>query len=105
VVGVADAEGHVRLRRDQARPWVAYPDLQTAECDPFAKAHRAGDGRILLGRAEGLVFTAEATDRSSAFGACSYEISGTTPPSGSGRCGSAMRMVNRSPRRNGFRSA
>lgn len=62
-------------------PWVAYPELQTAKADPFARAHRAGDGKILLGRAEGLVFTA-ITDQDGAplSGRCSYEISGLTPP-------------------------
>ena len=62
--------------------WSAYPDLQTAGADPFAKAHRAGDGRILLGRAEGLVFTARNDETGATLsGQCSYEISGTTPPS------------------------
>lgn len=62
--------------------WSAYPALQTASADPFAKAHRAGDGRILLGRAEGLVFTARTDETGAALsGKCAYEISGTTPPS------------------------
>jgi len=62
-------------------PWSAYPKLQTASADPFAKAHRAGDGRILLGRAEGLVFTARSDETGEALsGQCSYEISGSTPP-------------------------
>lgn len=62
-------------------PWVGYPELQTTSADPFAKAHRAGDGKILLGRAEGLVFTAsEDQDGNSLSGRCSYEISGQTPP-------------------------
>jgi len=62
--------------------WSAYPELQTAKADPFAKAHRAGDGRILLGRAEGLVFTARNDETGAALsGNCTYEISGTTPPS------------------------
>ena len=61
--------------------WSAYPDLQTASADPFAKAHRAGDGRILLGRAEGLVFTARNDETGSSLsGRCAYEISGSTPP-------------------------
>ncbi|MEM5493983.1 DUF1214 domain-containing protein [Hoeflea sp. AS16] len=61
--------------------WSAYPDLQTEDADPFAKAHRAGDGRILLGRAEGLVFTAESDETGARLsGRCSYEISGSTPP-------------------------
>ena len=62
-------------------PWNAYPELQTAKADPFARAHRAGDGRILLGRAEGLVFTATTDGTGTVLsGNCSYEISGTTPP-------------------------
>lgn len=62
-------------------PWSAYPKLQTADADPFAKAHRAGDGRILLGRAEGLVFTARNDETGAALsGRCSYEVSGSTPP-------------------------
>jgi hypothetical protein len=62
-------------------PWSAYPELQTASADPFAKAHRAGDGRILLGRAEGLVFTADRDETGAALsGLCSYEVSGSTPP-------------------------
>ncbi|MGJ8570638.1 MAG: DUF1214 domain-containing protein [Hoeflea sp.] len=62
-------------------PWSAYPKLQTASADPFARAHRAGDGRILLGRAEGLVFTARNDETGAALsGRCSYEISGSTPP-------------------------
>ncbi len=62
-------------------PWVGYPELQTASADPFAKAHRASDGRILLGRAEGLVFTAsEDQDGDALSGLCSYEVSGQTPP-------------------------
>ncbi|MCY0094427.1 DUF1214 domain-containing protein [Hoeflea ulvae] len=61
--------------------WTAYPELQTAKADPFAKAHRAGDGRILLGRAEGLVFTARADAAGAPLsGRCSYEVSGSTPP-------------------------
>lgn len=61
--------------------WSAYPDLQTADADPFAKAHRAGDGRILLGRAEGLVFTALSDETGAALsGRCAYGISGSTPP-------------------------
>lgn len=61
--------------------WSAYPELQTDKADPFAKAHRAGDGRILLGRAEGLVFTARTDEAGEALsGRCAYEISGNTPP-------------------------
>lgn len=61
--------------------WSAYPELQTDRADPFAKAHRAGDGKILLGRAEGLVFTAVEDENGDALsGRCRYEIKGATPP-------------------------
>lgn len=61
--------------------WSAFPELQTVDADPFAKAHRAGDGGILLGRAEGLVFTAQSDETGAALsGRCTYEISGSTPP-------------------------
>ncbi|WEX78365.1 DUF1214 domain-containing protein [Sinorhizobium numidicum] len=62
-------------------PWVAFPEAQTIAADPYAKAHRARAGELLYGGAEGLMFTA-ATDDSGArlSAACSYEVSGITPP-------------------------
>lgn len=62
-------------------PWVAFPQAQTAAADPYAKAHRARAGELLFGSAEGLMFSA-ATDDSGArlSAACSYDISGITPP-------------------------
>ncbi|WP_026618651.1 hypothetical protein M728_000731 [Ensifer sp. WSM1721] len=62
-------------------PWVAFPEAQTVTADPYAKAHRARAGELLYGGAEGLMFTA-ATDDSGArlSAACSYDISGITPP-------------------------
>ncbi|WEX87693.1 DUF1214 domain-containing protein [Sinorhizobium garamanticum] len=62
-------------------PWIAFPEAQTASADPYAKAHRARAGELLFGGAEGLIFTA-ATDDSGArlSAACSYDISGITPP-------------------------
>ncbi|WP_411035111.1 DUF1214 domain-containing protein [Shinella sp. BYT-45] len=62
-------------------PWTAFPAAQTIDADPYAKAHRARDGRLLLGSAEGLAFTA-ATDSDSRtlVENCRYEIRGITPP-------------------------
>lgn len=62
-------------------PWVAFPAAQTEAADPYAKAHRARDGDLLLGSAEGLSFRA-ATDSEGRrlTGACDYEITGMTPP-------------------------
>lgn len=62
-------------------PWVAYPNAQTADTDPYAKAHRARAGRLLYGKAEGMRFTAETDDAGRALsGACRYDIVGNTPP-------------------------
>ncbi|WFR97405.1 DUF1214 domain-containing protein [Rhizobium tumorigenes] len=61
--------------------WQAFPALHTADADPYAKSHRARDGRLLYGTAEGLEFTAgddDGHDRLSA--GCRYRISGQTPP-------------------------
>lgn len=62
-------------------PWSAYPDVQTADADPYARAHRAEDGRLLFGRAEGLVFSATAdSEGNSLAGNCVYLVSGQAPP-------------------------
>jgi hypothetical protein len=62
-------------------PWTAFPSAQTTDADPYAKAHRARDGKLLLGGAEGLTFTA-ATDSENRrlVENCRYEIKGITPP-------------------------
>lgn len=61
-------------------PWSAYPEIQTANADPYARARRAEEGKLLLGRAEGLVFVAE-TDSAGLplLGRCTYEIEGSVP--------------------------
>lgn len=62
--------------------WTAYPDIQTADADPYAKAHRANDGRLLLGRAEGLVFRADSDQSGQTLDAnCRYQVRGRVPPS------------------------
>lgn len=62
-------------------PWNAFPDAQTAAADPYAKAHRARDGALLFGSAEGLVFRAAHDSAGNALsGRCAYEIVGLTPP-------------------------
>ena len=61
--------------------WTAFPDAQTAETDPYAKAHRARAGRLLYGRAEGMRFIAAADEEGQLLqGGCTYEIAGRTPP-------------------------
>lgn len=60
--------------------WSAFPDVQTAEADPYAKSHRAKAGRLLLGSAEGLTFTASSDESGQQLtGNCSYRIIGRTP--------------------------
>ncbi|MGV1758255.1 DUF1214 domain-containing protein [Rhizobium sp. P44RR-XXIV] len=61
--------------------WQAFPEMQTADADPYAKSHRARAGRLLYGTAEGLVFTASDDDAGGRLTTnCSYRISGQTPP-------------------------
>lgn len=61
--------------------WEAFPELQTADADPYAKSHRARAGKLLYGSAEGLAFTASVDDSGDRLNAaCSYRISGQTPP-------------------------
>lgn len=62
-------------------PWVAFPEAQTENADPYAKAHRARAGELLYGGAEGLMFMAQADDKGEKLSAaCSYDVSGLTPP-------------------------
>lgn len=62
-------------------PWIAFPDAQTADADPYAQAHRARTGRLLYGTAEGLRFSAETDDAGQPLtGSCAYDIVGLTPP-------------------------
>jgi hypothetical protein len=61
--------------------WEAFPYLNTAEADPYAKSHRARAGRILYGTAEGLVFTAiDDAGGGKLSATCNYRITGQTPP-------------------------
>jgi hypothetical protein len=62
-------------------PWVAFPQAQTADADPYARSHRARAGRLLFGSAEGLVFQADVDqDGKRLSPACTYEMTGLTPP-------------------------
>jgi hypothetical protein len=62
-------------------PWVAFPEAQTENTDPYAKAHRARDGKLLYGGAEGLQFTAAMDSTGEKLTSnCTYNIAGITPP-------------------------
>ena len=61
--------------------WEAFPNAQTVDAGPYAKTHRAENGRLLLGSSEGLSFVAKVDDNGKTLDpACSYLISGMTPP-------------------------
>lgn len=61
--------------------WEAFPALQTADADPYAKSHRARAGKLLYGTAEGLTFSATVDDAGERLSAaCSYRLTGQTPP-------------------------
>ncbi len=61
--------------------WRAWPLAQTEAADPYAKAHRARTGKLLLGDAEGLAFFAERdSDGNRLITNCRYTIVGQTPP-------------------------
>lgn len=60
--------------------WKAWPKAQTGSADPYAKAHRARSGRLLLGEAEGLAFVAVTDDDGGQLSTdCTYSIKGLTP--------------------------
>lgn len=61
--------------------WTAYPTIQSTDADPYAKAHRAKDAQILLGRAEGIQFeTDQDLEGDSLRPSCNYRIMGQMPP-------------------------
>lgn len=61
--------------------WKAWPAAHTEHADPYAKAHRARSGKLLLGDAEGLVFIAERdSEGNRLITSCRYIVVGETPP-------------------------
>jgi hypothetical protein len=78
-VGMLDASsgfGAIRLG-----PWAAFPQAQTAKADPYARAHRARAGKLLLAAAEGLQFQADTDDSGARLSPrCTYAMDGQTPP-------------------------
>lgn len=61
-------------------PWVAFPEAQMPDADPYAKSHRARAGKLLLGSAEGLTFRADVDqDGKRLSPRCTYEMNGQTP--------------------------
>ena len=61
--------------------WRAWPRAHTENADPYAKAHRARAGKVLLGGAEGLAFSAEWDNEGNRLvTSCDYVVTGQTPP-------------------------
>ncbi|MGJ8526913.1 DUF1214 domain-containing protein [Maritalea sp.] len=60
--------------------WYGWPNSGAADIDPYLKASLARSGNLQMGRAEGVVFTADTDDDDISLSAnCSYQIAGTTP--------------------------
>lgn len=78
-VSVQDTLGFGALRVGQ---WTAWPDAGSANVDPYTDARIAVDGKVPLGGAEGVLFTAiEDEDGEALRRQCDYRISGRMPPS------------------------
>ncbi|MEO5806021.1 DUF1214 domain-containing protein [Devosia sp.] len=64
----------------QAGPWAAWPDVGSAEPNPYTRAHLARVAGLQLGIGEGLQFTAAAdSDGMPLTRDCTYRIQGKTP--------------------------
>jgi hypothetical protein len=61
--------------------WTAYPNMGAPDADPYSKGRAARQGRLALGRAEGLAFVATHDAAGAPLSRkCSYLIEGSTPP-------------------------
>jgi hypothetical protein len=62
-------------------PWTAYPWVGAPDADPYSKARAAREGRLALGRAEGIAFFASRDATGAPLSRrCSYLIEGSAPP-------------------------
>lgn len=63
-----------------AGPWTAFPDAGTRAADPYSRARFARQGGTVLGRAEGIVFTASRDTAGRGLRReCTYRIQGPVP--------------------------
>lgn len=61
--------------------WIAWPDLGSANADPYSIAMLARSGEVPLGTGEGLAFEATVDHQGRPLsGNCRYRVSGQTPP-------------------------
>lgn len=60
--------------------WEAFPLAQTGDADPYAKAHRSRDGKLLYASAEAVPFNARRdADGALLDSSCDYTLSGASP--------------------------
>ncbi len=60
--------------------WIAFPDIGTADADPYSRARVSREGVLALGRAEGLAFVAERDSAGEPLRReCAYAIDGAFP--------------------------
>jgi hypothetical protein len=60
--------------------WSGWPELGTAQIDPYARAHLARQGMLPLGKGEGVRFFAHNDSAGEKLnGACSYTLAGDMP--------------------------
>lgn len=61
--------------------WTAFPYHGTSDADPYARARFSREADLVLGRGEGLVFTARLDDQGRPLSTdCRYAIRGSLPP-------------------------
>jgi hypothetical protein len=61
-------------------PWTAHPDRGTPQADPYSLAHFAREGKLVLGQAEGVTFTATRDSLGRPLSAlCRYNVEGGLP--------------------------
>lgn len=64
----------------QIGAWSAWPDVGSAQPNPYTRGHLAREAALQLGLSEGIQFTAAADDSGQALTRdCTYRITGATP--------------------------
>lgn len=64
----------------QIGAWSAWPDVGSAQPNPYTRGHLAREAALQLGLSEGIQFTATTDDSGQALTRdCTYRIAGTTP--------------------------
>jgi hypothetical protein len=90
-------------------PWLILPKTGAAEIDPYARAHVAKTGELVLAHAEGLSFLARTDSAGRGLDAhCTYRFSGNVPESrywSLTLVSPAGQLIDNPARRYGFTSA